>query len=100
MFAGPFRMSHQIPFGAALRPGEPNVPLPKLLLTALQIVHLGEKDVAARCCCSMATRWPAVTTAPSITAGSRLCAEDWASGRISDRAGAVQQIKEAPKSRG
>jgi hypothetical protein len=45
VFVGSFRMSHVIPFGDRLRPGDTTVPLAELVLTKLQIIELNEKDV-------------------------------------------------------
>jgi Uncharacterised nucleotidyltransferase len=127
VFVGSFRMCHVIALGERLASGEPTVPLAELLLTKLQIVELNEKDVRDTV---LLFHGHAVADHDDDTVNGRriaeLCAGDWGlwrtitrnlarcdellSGyslteadrhRVSARIAAVlEQIEEAPKSRG
>jgi hypothetical protein len=127
VFVGSFRMCHVIPLGERLAPGQPTVPLAELLLTKLQIVELNEKDVRDTVLLFHGHE-VAVHDDDAVNASriAELCAGDWGlwrtitrnlarcdellgdyslpeddRARISARIAAVlEQIEEAPKSRG
>jgi hypothetical protein len=46
VFVDELRLCHLVSWGKALRPGEPTLPLPELLLTKLQVVRCESKDLS------------------------------------------------------